>query len=131
MSNIKKAWLCDASWEVVEAINKALCENKNALHKPTSDGYEKTKALWTSNHLIETSLLEAVELCRKCPKLAPFCYYNGNTFVAIIRQVIEDLHQISPDQLNTLRSVSGHIVAGTANFDEEKLLRDMLNNLSF
>ena len=36
-------------------------------------------------------LLDAVEICRRCHELAPFCFYNGNTFVAIIRDVIGKL----------------------------------------
>jgi hypothetical protein len=34
-----KAWLTDWPWETVTAINSALCKEKNALHKPTSEGH--------------------------------------------------------------------------------------------
>jgi hypothetical protein len=49
--NSQKPWLARFSWDFVVAQNAVLCQAKNALHKPTSDGYEATKALWESTHL--------------------------------------------------------------------------------
>ncbi len=37
---MKKRWLKDWPWETVVAINAGLCKEKNALHKPTTDGYK-------------------------------------------------------------------------------------------
>lgn len=97
--------------------NAVLCAAKNALHKPTSDGYEETKMLWENNHLSKTSLDQAVDLCRRCHRLAPFCFYNGNTFSSIILLVIRKL-ELEPAQNHIIRSLAGHIVAGVAS-DEE------------
>jgi CDGSH-type Zn-finger protein len=71
-----RAWLADYTWEIVTAQNAVLCATKNALHKPTSDGHDDTKALWEANHTRSLRLDEAVELCRCCHRKAPFCFYN-------------------------------------------------------
>jgi len=102
---------------MVTAQNAMLCAAKNALHKPTSDGHDVTKALWESRHLESMGLDEAVDLCRRCHRLAPFCFYNGNTFSSVISLVIRSL-SLGPAQHQIVRSLAGHIVAGVAS-DEE------------
>ena len=110
---MKRVWLRDYSWEFVTAQNAMLCSAKSALHKPTSDGHEITRQLWESHYLQETTLNEAVELCRRCHRGAPFCFYNGNTFAAIIRDVVNQLDLPAARKL-VVRSLAGHIVAGVA-----------------
>ncbi len=112
-----RQWLLPYTWEFVVTQNAILCATKNALHKPTSDGYEMTRDLWVEKYLAATDLPEAVDLCRHCHRLAPFCFYNGNTFAAIIRDVIVTLG-LEPTQNHIIRSLAGHIVAGVAS-DEE------------
>ena len=56
---------------------------------------------------------EAIDLCRQCHRLGPFCFYNGNTFAAIARNLIQKLN-LPLDQAFVARSLAGHIVAGTA-----------------
>jgi hypothetical protein len=121
----EKAWLAPYSWDFVTAQNAVLCQAKNALHKPTSDGHEPAKALWKSRHLAAMRLDEAVEICRQCHRLAPFCFYNGNTFTAIIRDVISTLG-LEEDQTILLRSLAGHIVAGVASNEEVDSFRKFL-----
>lgn len=42
------------------------------------------------------------------------CFYNGNTFVAIGRTLIQDLlHKMPPATAHSFRSVVGHYIAGT------------------
>jgi len=51
----------------------------------------------------------------QCHRLAPFCNYNGNTFVTIVRTLLNDvLKGLPADKAHILRSIAGHIVAGTA-----------------
>lgn len=101
------------------AINAGLCREKNALHKPTSDGYDAAQKLWESSRSRELALRETMDLCRQCHKLSPFCFYNGNTFVAIGRTLIQDLlRNMSPVKAQAFRSVVGHYIAGTAGSDE-------------
>src|SRR5215471_7275379 len=114
MAALIKVWLRVVPWETVVSINQALCEARHALHKPTSDGYASTKALWDRNRSKEFSLIELLEMFYQCHRLAPFCNYNGNTFVAVLRTLLTDeLKQLPPDQAHVLLSIAGHIVAGT------------------
>jgi hypothetical protein len=86
-----RPWLKDFPWESVVLINEALCQAKKALHKPTSEGYQPTKARWESKQAMSLTLEEAVGLCRECHRLAPFCFYNGNTFATIARTACEKI----------------------------------------
>jgi hypothetical protein len=127
MSRLVKAWLSSFEWEIVTEINRGLCKQKNALHKPTSDGHLPAKTLWEKNQFAEIALSEALEVCLKCHRLAPFCFYNGNTFAAIARDFVTELSPKLPvDQAHVLRSIAGHIVAGTATDIERKQLDSML-----
>ena len=116
---MKKRWLKDWPWETVVAINAGLCKEKNALHKPTTDGYKPAQKLWEDARLRELTLREAIQIGRRCHKLSPFCFYNGNTFVAIGRTLIQDLlRKMSPVEAQAFRGVVGHYIAGTAGADE-------------
>jgi hypothetical protein len=116
---MKKRWLADWPWQTVVTINAALCKEKNALHKPTSDGYGSAKKIWEAARDSELTLREVFDLCRKCHKLAPFCFYNGNTFAAIGRTIIQNLLQkMPPVKAHNFRSVVGHYIAGTVGSKE-------------
>jgi hypothetical protein len=119
---VQRAWLEAFSWELVVAANAALCQAKGALHQPTSEGYEPARNLWESRHQQAMWLDEAVDLCRQCHRLAPFCNFNGNTFAAIGRQLVQRL-RLPADQAHIVRSWAGHIVAGTADETETNQFR--------
>ncbi len=124
-----QAWLGSFSWAMVEAQNAVLCAAKNALHKPTSDGYDETKRLWEESHALPMPLEDAVDLCRRCHRMAPFCFYNGNTFASIIALVIRKM-EIPADQAVVVRSLAGHIVAGVATDIEEDAFREFCETLA-
>lgn len=124
---MKLRWLKDWPWNTVVAINAALCKEKRALHKPTSEGYKPAEKLWKESSKLELTLREVFDVCRQCHKLAPFCFYNGNTFVAVGRTLIQDLlHKLPPVKAHSFRSVVGHYIAGTAGASE---LRKALDDL--
>lgn len=125
---MKRPWLQPYSWPVVTETNRQLCLPKGALHKPTSDGHESARTLWESRIGEPMSLAEAVELCRHCHQLAPFCNFNGNTFVAIIRSVISKLN-LPGGQTAAVRSIAGHIVAGTATAEERAELSRVFDRI--
>jgi hypothetical protein len=110
---MKRRWLKDAPWTVVAEINRQLCAQKHAQHDQTSDGYGAARQLWDARHGQSLSLSELAELCHACHRHAPFLNFNGNTFVAIARQAVATLG-LPPPQAASLRSLIGHIVAGTA-----------------
>ncbi|MDD5140687.1 MAG: hypothetical protein PHY43_10565 [Verrucomicrobiales bacterium] len=116
---MKRLWLKDWPWQTVAVINAGLCQAKNALHKPTSDGYEPAQKLWENSRTRELTLRETLDICRQCHKLAPFCFYNGNTFAAIGRTIIQDtLRKMPPVEAHSFRSVVGHYIAGTISSKE-------------
>ncbi len=127
MATLTKSWLQVVPWETVVSINQALCEARQALHKPTSDGYASAKELWEKHRSREFPLAELLQICFQCHRLAPFCNYNGNTFVTIVKTLLDDVLQNLPaDRAHVLRSIAGHIVAGTATDIERKQLEAML-----
>jgi hypothetical protein len=127
MAGLVKNWLQIVPWEAVVSINAALCEARKALHKPTSDGYTPAKELWEKNRSRKLSLSEVFQIGFQCHRLAPFCNYNGNTFVTIIRTLLNDVLKDMPaDKAHILRSIAGHIVAGTATDIEKKQLDSLL-----
>jgi hypothetical protein len=73
------------------------------------------------------SLRQAIEICRRCHKLSPFCFYNGNTFAAIGRTMVQDmLRKLPPAKAHAFRSVVGHYIAGTAGDEElDKALEEL------
>ena len=119
-----RPWLAPYTWDFVTLQNAALCQAKNALHQPTTDGHAKTQQLWNTRHTQPMSLAESVDLCRQCHKMAPFCFYNGNTFTAIIRDVISSL-ELEGASAYIMRSLAGHIVAGVATEEEVRAFRDL------
>lgn len=127
MQRVQK-WLEPFTWEMVTAQNAVLCQAKNALHKPTSDGHDTTKKLWLAKHEERLGLDEAVELCRRCHQLAPFCFYNGNTFASIIALVIKKL-DLEPDEAFIIRRLAGHIVAGVVTGEEQKAFAEFCAKL--
>jgi hypothetical protein len=126
---MKRAWFAHIGWETVVGINMQLCEGGNALHKPTSDGYEATKTLWLENYERELDLGQAVEICRQCHRMSPFCFYNGNTFVAIIRDCISRVTGLDASQRSLAKSLAGHMVAGTAEPEEVAQFQQLLYDI--
>ena len=126
---MKRAWLELFDWEFVTATNAALCQPKQALHKPTSDGHDRTRQLWEKNQRREMFLDEAADLCREAHRLAPFCNFNGNTFAAIARNLVDTL-KLKADEAHVVRSLLGHVVAGTASDVEANDLRKFSRSLT-
>ena len=66
----------------------------------------------------------------QCHRLAPFCNYNGNTFVTIVKTLLNDvLRGLPADKAHIVRSIAGHIVAGTGTDIERKQLDVILTTL--
>jgi len=125
----KHAWLEPFTWNFIENVNEAICIPGGHLHKKTADGYEKTRSLWELNHKKVMSFEEAMELLYNCHRNAPFCNLNGNTFVAVARKVTEVV-SLDPLKAHTVRSICGHIVAGTLKPNERERFQKILNSES-
>lgn len=83
---------------------------------------------WEDSHNREMSLYEAIEVCRKSHRMAPFTNYNGNTFAAIARIIIKRL-LLESTQEQIARSLAGHIVAGVASEEEVHAFRKFCESL--
>jgi len=125
---MKRAWLKDATWLVVVELNRQLCAHKRVQHGPTSDGYPIAQHLWEARHREPLSLIELTELCHACHRHAPFLNFNGNTFVALARQAVATL-DLPPLQAAALRSLVGHMIAGTAEPPEQALFAQLVQKL--
>lgn len=123
-----QSWLKTYSWDFITLQNAMLCQAKSALHKPTSDGHDETKKLWESRFQTAMRLDDAIELCRRCHRMAPFCFYNGNTFAAVARDVIQSLG-LPADEAYVIRSLAGHIVAGVATDEEIRAFREFCDRM--
>jgi hypothetical protein len=75
-----KRWLEDWPWETVVAVNAGLCKEKNALHKPSSEGYDLAKSLWEESRSVPLSLGQTLKVCRRCHKLSPFLFLQWEYF---------------------------------------------------
>jgi hypothetical protein len=60
--------------------------------------------------------------------MAPFCFYNGNTFASIIALVIRKLN-LPAEQAHIIRSLAGHIVAGVASEEEVRAFREFCDGM--
>ncbi len=121
-------WLEPFPWPFVVAQNQILCRQKSVHHGPTSDGNADAMAFREESRLREMSLFDAIEVCRKCHRLAPFTNYNGNTFAAIARILVKRLN-LESVQEQLARSLAGHIVAGVASDEEIAAFRKFCEGL--
>lgn len=74
------------------------------------------------------TLHETIETCRKCHRLALFTNYNGNTFAAIARSLIDTL-KLPIESAALIRSLAGHIVAGVASEEENEAFKRFSGSL--
>ena len=109
-----KKWLEPIPWDVVEFINQSACTRAQAQFGHTSDGYAQAKQLWEQGMTREILLEEALDICLKCHRLAPFLNFNGNTFAGIAKAMVREiLPHLGPKLSQAFESVVGHYVAGT------------------
>jgi hypothetical protein len=69
---LNRKWLEPYTWERVTEFNRGLCAAKSALHKPTSDGHEEARAVWEAAREHEMPLENALTVCLRCHRIAPF-----------------------------------------------------------
>jgi hypothetical protein len=129
LSEVSKPWLRSFDWDAVTLINQRLCEAKSALHQPTSDGHEPAMKLRESRFSKSMDLSSVFELCRECHRLAPFCFFNGNTFAAIAKEISEPIaRSVAPRTGAVFLSAAVHFVAGVLRRDELRAALDAVDN---
>jgi hypothetical protein len=109
-----KAFLAGMPWSAIEDLNSFACQKGGYQFGRTSDGFEPARELWERSYAIEMTVMEAAELCRKCHRLAPFLFLNGNTFANVAKVVLESAFRGLPaSEVTVYRTAIGHYVAGT------------------
>ena len=123
---IDQAWLIEQTWDQVINLNASLCTAQKFDCKlmPKAD---KAQALWTKNHTRSMSLLDALELCRRCNDFRPFLFNCSNTFTALGGDLVEGwATQLSSIEGHMLRQTTTHYVDGRV---RRKELVDLLKFL--
>lgn len=109
----KRPWLAEFPWKVIVEMNRQACASGKVLHGP-GPANEKTRGLWEGRRKEFVSFKEVVDLCRECHRLAPFNFFNGNTFAGIARTLSQQAAQdkAGPTHAALFRSAVSHYVAG-------------------
>jgi hypothetical protein len=106
-------------WSAVEDLNSFACQKGGYQFGRTSDGYEPALDLWSGAYAAKMTVMEAAELCRRCHRLAPFLFLNGNTFANVAKVALGPaLKGLPSDEAAACRTAIGHYVAGTIGKDE-------------
>lgn len=100
-----KAWLGEATWETVVSINQSKCEAEEVPHQ-LNENHQAAEAIWTAQFRKTMTILEAMNLCRRCNDLRPFVFHCSNTFTMLGKSLIEDWAR-------QLDSVDAHILCTT------------------
>ena len=108
-----KPYLASTSWADIEKINAAL--SVAGGYEPShGEGYETARLLWEKTHLQPLTFLQAADLCLECHRLAPFEYFNGNTFASCARVSLSPaLDKLGYEAQTVSRAALGHYIAGT------------------
>lgn len=104
----RATFLANWNWESVVSINQRACARGGAQHGVNSETKATCKAEWEQTHRKELSLEETIHFLQKCHRVAPFLFFNGNTFSFIARELIFALFADLP---TTRRRVAGSAVA--------------------
>lgn len=115
-----KHWLRQISWDHITQIHTGLCQNKNVAAN-TNPQHDTARHLWEKALPKELSLIEAIEVCRKCNDLLPFTFNSGNTFASVGAQLVRDWTPYLPAlEKHMLETAIGHYVNGKIGKSELK-----------
>jgi len=114
----EKSWLESFSWEQVQGLNQSLCKKQETNYQ-ANQNCERARKIWESFRTgaaatsKQMSLLQVLEVCRRCFEMSPFTFNNGNTFAAIGTTLVEDwLASLPALDSQIVRNTISHFVAG-------------------
>lgn len=111
---IKKHWLESISWEAVTFINHRLCLAGKVATRMNRAANTRAQRLWEEARRRSMTFRDVLDTALQCHRLAPFAHFNGNTFVAITRNLGQKVYaRFDPATAHVLRSAVDHYVAGT------------------
>ena len=116
-----RPYLASTSWADLEKINAALCQAGGYPPGCRAEGYETAHLLWEKTHQQPLTFLQAADLCLECHRLAPFQYFNGNTFASCARVALAPaMERLDHKQQTFSRAALAHYIAGT--IDRQELI---------
>ena len=109
-----KPYLASTSWADIEKINAAL-STAGGYEPSRAEGYETARQLWEKTHKQTLTFLQTADLCLECHRLAPFHYFNGNTFVPVppASPSLPRSKKLGYEAQTVTRAALGHYIAGT------------------
>jgi hypothetical protein len=109
-----KSYLASTSWADIEKINAALCVAGGYEPAARAEGYDTARLLWEKNYKQPLTFMQAADLCLECHRLAPFQYFNGNTFASCARVALASaIEKLGYEAQTVSRAALGHYIAGT------------------
>ncbi len=109
-----KPYLASTSWAAIEKINAALSKAGGYEPDCRAEGYEPARALWEKTHNEPLTFMQVADLCLECHRLAPFQYFNGNTFASCARVALAPAFDTLDYKHQTFaRAALAHYIAGT------------------
>jgi len=101
-------------WISVADNNRGLCERGKANFGTSRETHDATQAEWEKFRHSEITLENTLDFLQFCHRSAPFLNFNGNTFSAIGRIIVQrGFVEFSPQRAKLIGSAVGHYVAGT------------------
>ncbi len=106
-------------------MNQELCQKDQQPHEPNGAAFDEARRQWESLETREIELREALDLCRRTHKTAPFKFFNGNTMAAMARQIIaQELDAMPPLLGQMARTTVAHYVVGAIKAGEVEAVLD-------
>ena len=102
------------------AKNRELCEKGSETPYSTNlAGYDTAHQVWSEWSDRAISLREALDVCSRVHKLAPFTFFNGNTMGAVIPLLLADVTEALPTvQAQIVRTTASHYLVGMIKLKE-------------
>jgi hypothetical protein len=114
----RAAFIKNWDWQSVVRINNGTCERGRAQHGFNTETATACAAEWEACRLKSLSLGETIDFLKRCHRLAPFLFFNGNTFAAIGRELTRALFSDLPPVRNReVTSAVAHYIAGVLDRD--------------
>lgn len=124
---VRAAFFENRHWESVISLNRGACARGGARHGFNSETGGACAAEWDTLRQSELTLAEALAALRRFHRLAPFLFFNGNTFAEIGRQTALAIFGDLPvGRRKDASSAVAHYVAGVL---DQQAMSAMINSL--
>jgi hypothetical protein len=126
-------FLKNRSWELVVSLNRGACARGGAQHGFNRETQEEAAGEWEEKRTANLSLLETIDFLRHCHRIAPFLFFNGNTFADVGRQIsVAVFADLPPVRLREAVSAVAHCIAGVLDRDSMvEIVQSLCESVSF